>query len=114
MVHTIRKGIRKDLDCQCNDPRCIFTHYTDEAEESHDAMVEEFGEGIVTMSAFRCAIHNRRVGGVRNSNHVWGDGRDYTAKDFQRLIETAKKHWRYVKVYPKKRIIHCDNRKNKE
>lgn len=111
-VNIIGKGKIKALDCQCKDPRCFYTVYTDEAQESHAAMVEDYGPGVFMTSAYRCQRHNESVGGVKMSNHCLGDARDYSAPELHRLYEVAKKHWKYVKKY--KNFIHCDNRANKE
>jgi len=112
MNNIINKGVRIDIDCQCESPLCIYTIFTDRSQISHNFMCEEYGHGIFMTSAFRCQSHNKNVGGVENSNHCWGGARDYTAPELDRLEAIAKRHWKYVKRY--KKFIHCDHRKNRE
>ena len=48
---------------------------------------------IIINSGFRCEAVNRKVGGVKNSQHLIGQAADIRAKDpsqFQRLVEFLK------------------------
>ena len=50
---------------------------------------------IIINSGFRCEAVNRRVGGVRNSQHLQGCAADIHPKDpakFQHLVEFLKAH----------------------
>ena len=50
---------------------------------------------IIINSGFRCEAVNRRVGGVRNSQHLIGQAADIRPKDpaqFQRLVDFLKAH----------------------
>lgn len=111
-VKIIGKGKIRELDCQCSSPFCFYTLYTDEAQDSEAAMLEEYGNKVFQTSAYRCQAHNKEVGGANMSNHCIGDARDYACQELNRLYEIAKKHWKYVEKY--KKFIHCDNRSNLE
>jgi hypothetical protein len=53
---------------------------------------------IIINSGFRCEAVNRKVGGVRNSQHMMGQAADIRLKDprqFQRLVEFFKS-WEYT------------------
>ena len=50
---------------------------------------------IIINSSFRCEAVNRKVGGVRNSQHLIGQAADIRPKDptqFQRLVDFLKTH----------------------
>ena len=56
---------------------------------------EAIGCPIIVNSGFRSEAVNRRVGGVRNSQHLQGCAADIRPKDpqqFQRLVEFLKAH----------------------
>jgi len=53
---------------------------------------------IIINSGFRCEAVNRKVGGVRNSQHMMGQAADIRLKDprqFQRLVDFFKS-WEYT------------------
>lgn len=52
-------------------------------------MRDKFGE-IKISSAYRTATHNKKVGGVANSQHLYGLAADITIKDNSRLTEAAR------------------------
>ncbi len=75
--------------------------------------------GVITISsAYRTASYNERVGGVANSQHLYGLASDITIADSSRLLEAA----RYAEKIGFKGIgldnkykmyLHLDTRKNK-
>jgi len=55
-----------------------------------DALREHMGKPIVITSAYRCHVHNRRIGGVPNSAHVRGyavDVKCTNSLDRQKMLE---------------------------
>ena len=44
-----------------------------------DPARERFGKPIYVNSGFRCAVHNKTVGGVKNSQHMKGEAADISA-----------------------------------
>lgn len=52
-------------------------------------MCDKFG-AISISSAYRTVSHNRKVGGVANSQHLYGLAADITIEDNSRLLEAAR------------------------
>lgn len=54
----------------------------------------------------------KEIGGVSNSQHTQGKAFDISCYelDFEILLRKAKIFWPFVKSYPTKNFIHCDNR----
>lgn len=67
-----------------------------------DPVRRKFGKPIVVNSGFRCPLHNGRVGGVYNSQHVSGQAADVHCEDNHRLakiiVENGK--WDQMIIYP--------------
>lgn len=64
---------------------------------------------IYVTSGYRCPLHNKAVGGVKNSQHLYGRAADIYVKEIsiEQLYQKAKKiGFGYVKKYPK--MIHVD------
>ncbi len=80
-------------------------------------MRDKFGE-ITISSAYRTAAYNRKVGGVSNSQHLYGLAADVTIKDKGKLSEAAqyaeKIGFSGVGLDDKyQNFLHLDTRKNK-
>lgn len=75
--------------------------------------------GVVSISsAYRTASYNRKVGGVSNSQHLYGLAADVTIADSSRLLEAAqyaeKIGFKGVGLDDKyQKFLHLDTRKNK-
>ncbi len=105
-----------ELMCKCSYDDCKFISITNEAINSFEKTRLEYGLPIYVTSGHRCFLHNSDVGGVINSNHVLGDALDLSPSDgnIEKLIEIARKNWKYVLPYKDNGFIHCDNRLNRE
>lgn len=69
---------------------------------------------IVITSGYRCSIHNKEVGGVANSQHLYGNAVDIKIKGLtpQQVAEKAKEvGFTFVKIYPT--FTHIDIRYKK-
>ena len=80
-------------------------------------MREKFG-AINVSSAYRTASYNRKVGGVSNSQHLYGLAADITIQDTSRLLEAAqyaeKIGFTGVGLDDKyQKFMHVDTRKSK-
>lgn len=80
-------------------------------------MRDKFG-AVSISSAYRTVAYNRKVGGVSNSQHLYGLAADVTIKDNSRLPEAAqyaeKIGFRGVGLDDKHQdFLHLDTRKNK-
>lgn len=49
-------------------------------------------EPIIVNSAFRCPALNKKVGGVKNSQHTKGEAADITCSDNKKLFSTIKEN----------------------
>jgi uncharacterized protein YcbK (DUF882 family) len=66
---------------------------------------------IIITSGYRCEKHNRDVGGVRNSQHLYGNAADILVKGYtsEEVAEVAKEvDFSFVKTY--KSWVHIDVR----
>lgn len=74
---------------------------------------------IIINSGVRCKAHNKKVGGVPNSQHLYGKAADIRVKNmdihwvWQRIIWMKKNEmikYGYIMLYLKKGFIHIDIR----
>lgn len=65
------------------------------AEAVLDPARERLGKPITVNSGFRCALHNRKVGGVVNSQHLRGEAADVCCADNKRLAEIIEHNGKY-------------------
>ena len=68
----------KELCCKCCGQLPPFARENIEAlvENVLDPLRERYGKPIVVNSGYRCAKHNREVGGATNSQHMCGEAAD--------------------------------------
>ena len=73
------------------------------AEENERALVEavldpareRLGKPITVNSGYRCPLHNSKVGGVANSQHMRGEAADVSCEDNKRLAEIIEANGKY-------------------
>ena len=96
------------------------------AEENERALVEavldpareRLGMPVTVNSGFRCAVHNKTVGGVANSQHMRGEAADVSCADNKRLAEIIEQNGKYDQLirYMNKngsiRFIHVSWKRN--
>ena len=72
------------------------------AEQVLDPARRKLGKPIIVNSGFRCPLHNERVGGVYNSQHVSGQAADIRCDDNMKLARIIKENGRFDQliVYP--------------
>jgi uncharacterized protein YcbK (DUF882 family) len=63
-----------EFDCSCN--KCSETIIDLDHVANLQKLREKVGKSISINSAYRCASHNKAVGGSTNSRHVVGDATD--------------------------------------
>lgn len=81
--------------------------------EKLDELREKVGDCVYVTSGYRCPIHNARVGGVPDSQHVQGRAADIitSAVSVSRLAEIAREvGFDGLGVYPYDGFIHVDCR----
>lgn len=74
---------------------------------------------IIINSGVRCAAHNKKVGGVANSQHLYGRAADIRVKNmyiedlYNRIVELKRQEIikiGYIQLYKKKKFVHIDIR----
>ncbi len=78
--------------------------------ETVQRLREYLQKPVMVTSAYRCPVHNRRIGGVKNSAHVRGYALDVkctNSEDRERILEFLMVHVvRRIGIHPK--FIHFD------
>ena len=104
----------KEFRCRDGSDKILID---DKLVELLQKMRDKFGP-ISISSAYRNATYNKKVGGVSNSQHLYGLAADITIKDNSRLLEAAQ----YAQTIgftgiglddKYQMFIHVDTRKNK-
>ena len=77
----------------------------------------EYGMSIFITSGYRTPEHNKKVGGVANSQHIYGEACDFTGKDFKRLRRIIEEmddkgslNYDQLIIYRKRQFIHISYR----
>lgn len=90
------------------------------AEENERALVEavldpareRLRKPIVINSGFRCVIHNNKVGGAVNSQHLKGEAADVHCEDNRKLARLIVEGGRFDKLIIYPTFIHVSYKKN--
>jgi uncharacterized protein YcbK (DUF882 family) len=82
-----------------------------------DIIRAEYGMPIYITSGYRTPEHNKRVGGVANSQHLYGEACDFTGRDFKRLLRIINElddkgllNYDQLIIYRKRQFIHVSYR----
>ena len=77
----------------------------------------EYGMSIFITSGYRTPEHNKKVGGVANSQHIYGEACDFTGRDFKRLLRIIEEmddkgslNYDQLIIYRKRQFIHISYR----
>ncbi len=103
---------KKELQCPC----CGKIEMNNELLQKLQSLRDEVGFSLTINSGFRCAKHNKEVGGSPNSQHLLGKAVDISIKGLngeQRhlLLKSAfRLEFHGVGVYSN--FLHLDLRKN--
>ena len=107
----------KELECKCGGAplSCSTPDFCSKLLEDLDALREAWGKPLYVTSAKRCGVHNKNVGGSRNSMHMKSKAvdirmypRDYIK--FISLVYKTAKHIRGIGLGIRKGFIHLDTR----
>lgn len=79
---------QSEFSCKCG---CGFCEPYDELLETCDIIREAIGVPLVVSSGCRCEKHNKKVGGVPNSNHTKGWAADLVPQG-----KTPDKLWKTI------------------
>jgi hypothetical protein len=97
----------KELSCH----HCHQVIINKELLNKLELLRAKLGKPIIINSAYRCPIHNKQVGGVKNSQHLQGKAADIQVKGLTPVYvaKIAKQvGFTFVKVYPN--FVHVDVR----
>ena len=77
----------------------------------------EYAMPIYITSGYRTPKHNKAVGGVSNSQHVYGEAADFTGRDFKRLVRIINEmddegllNYDQLIIYRKRQFVHISYR----
>lgn len=95
---------RVEFMCNCEGKYCNGFPVEPSAllVKTADKVREHFGTACIVSSGVRCEQHNKNVGGVANSRHLFG-----TAMDFRIVGKTAKEVLEYVQSLPEVRYAYA-------
>ncbi len=72
-----------------------------------------YGDPITILSGYRTPEHNKKVGGVANSQHLTGEACDFTGRDFKRLMRIIELmdnngiiNYDQMIIYRRRKFIH--------
>lgn len=105
-----------EFNCKCGRKDCINTLIDTDLVACTQKARDLVKKPIVVNSAYRCATHNKNVGGVSTSKHTKGLAVDLkcpsgiTLKEFAWVCEQAG--FRGVLRYDGQNFVHCDMRDN--
>ena len=80
--------------CPCGRAECDAPPPSSTLLYTLDVMRDDLGEAITVTSGPRCAVHNAAEGGVKDSEHLTGQGADLqclTSAQRWKMLESAKR-----------------------
>jgi uncharacterized protein YcbK (DUF882 family) len=110
---------RHEFACKCG---CGFNAVSPKLIDLLQTIRGYIGVPMTVTSGCRCEEHNAYVGGVRDSQHLYGRAADiYTPIGAQAFFEAVKKLYRmgaiptlgHAQLYLKQNFVHLDVRVNK-
>jgi hypothetical protein len=94
----------KEFVCRCCGELPPFAKENTVAlvHEVLDPARERLGKPIIVNSGYRCAKHNREVGGATNSQHMKGEAADVHCDDNKKLLKLLMESQKYDQliIYP--------------
>lgn len=101
---SVKYFTKSEFQCKCNGKYCngFPAEPKPALVKTADKIRNHFGKPAIVSSGVRCETHNKNVGGVVNSRHLFGK-----AMDFYIVGETAKTVLAYVQSLPEVRYAYC-------
>lgn len=76
--------------CGCSTPAAVMESIMALVANVLDPLRDAYGKPVYVTSGHRCESHNRRVGGVTNSQHIQGEASDIHAGSPEENLKLAK------------------------
>lgn len=99
----IRYFDRSEFKCKCGGKYC--NGFPAEPKETlvrvADRVRKHFGAAAIVSSGVRCETHNKNVGGVANSRHLYGSAMDFCVRGYSAATVLA-----YVQAQPEIRYAY--------
>ena len=105
----------KEFECkcgQCSMPSEVQANIEALVNNVLDPVREVYGKPIYVNSGFRCEKHNRKVGGVPNSQHMRGEAADIHCEDNQQLARLIVAQGRFDQLILYPTFIHVSWKRN--
>lgn len=111
MTHVSPHFQRHEFACRCG---CGFDTVDAQTLEALESIRQHFNQPVTITSGCRCAAHNARVGGARNSQHTHGRAADIRVRN---ITPSAVAQWieaniSHVSVGRYGTFTHIDTRSN--
>lgn len=100
-------------------PHCKTTFVTKELVDALQELRDLAMAAVRTLSTYRCALHNKKIGGAPNSLHMAGKAADIQIDGLNvvEVAELAKKVPAFkeggIGIYPQEHFVHVDVREKK-
>jgi uncharacterized protein YcbK (DUF882 family) len=70
----------KEFECQCSHADCIDQKISKKLIENLEKCRQEYKHAVIINSGYRCAKHNKEIGGADKSQHMEGKAADTRPK----------------------------------
>lgn len=121
MMYLTKNFKEEEFICKCGKCKEVPAHMKDNLILLCQQLekIRYFTGPIIINSGVRCTAHNKRVGGVPNSQHLQGKAADIRVKNmyaedlYNRIVELKRQEVikiGYIQLYKKQKFIHIDVR----
>ena len=121
MMYLTKNFKEKEFTCKCGKCKEVPAHMKENLILLCQQLerIRFYTGAIMINSGVRCPAHNKKVGGVPNSQHLYGRAADIRVKNmyiedlYKRIVELKRQEiiqLGYIQLYKKQRFIHIDIR----
>lgn len=121
MMYLTKNFKEEEFICKCGKCKEVPAHMKDNLILLCQQLekIRFYTGPIIINSGVRCQAHNKRVGGVQNSQHLQGKAADIRVKNmyvedlYNRIVELKRQEIikiGYIQLYKKQKFVHIDVR----
>lgn len=121
MMYLSKNFREEEFICKCGKCKAVPAHMKENLILLCQQLekIRFYTGAIIINSGVRCSAHNKRVGGVPNSQHLQGKAVDIRVKNmyvedlYNRIVELKRQEIikiRYIQLYKTKGFVHVDIR----